>query len=80
MSLSENDLIEAGFQKHIMLGTGWNSINSMREAIYYYTNGRITINATEIWTWFLDSKQRNDISVSNKESLIQLLNENKKLK
>jgi hypothetical protein len=56
-----------------MLGTGWNSISSMCNAIYYYRNGRITINATEFWTWFLDGVQQNDISVSDKENLSELL-------
>jgi hypothetical protein len=73
VGLSENDLVELGFSKHLMVGTGWNSISSMRDAVYYYKNGRITINATNVWTWFLDSDQRNDIAVSSKESLSELL-------
>jgi hypothetical protein len=71
--LDENALVENGFQKKLMLGTGFNSIHSMRPAQYYYTNGRITINATEIWTWFLDSEQRNDIAVSNTTDLRSLI-------
>ena len=71
--LTEKDLIELGFTQHLMVGTGWNSISSMRDAVYYYKKGRITINATEFWTWFLDDDQRNDIGVSNKENLIKLL-------
>jgi hypothetical protein len=71
--LTEDNLVELGFSKHTMLGTGWNSISSMCNAIYYYRNGRITINATEFWTWFLDGVQRNDISVSDKEKLSELL-------
>ncbi len=73
VGLSENDLVELGFSKHLMVGTGWNSISSMRDAVYYYKNGRITINANNFWTWFLDSDQRNDIAVSSKESLSELL-------
>ena len=72
--ITESDLVECGFTKHLIMGTGWNSISSMREAVYYYKNGRITINATYFWTWFLDGEQRNDISVSSKESLINLIN------
>lgn len=71
--LTESDLVDAGFTKHLMAGTGWNSISSMRDAVYYYKNGRITINATTFWTWFLDDDQRNDIAVSSKESLLELL-------
>lgn len=73
VGLSENDLVELGFSKHLMVGTGWNSISSMRDAVYYYKNGRITINATHFWTWFLDGDQRNDIAVSSKEYLLELL-------
>ena len=72
-NLIENDLIELGFSKHTMLGTGWLSISSMCDAIYYYKNGKVSINATEIWTWFLDGEQRNDIAVYNKKSLSELL-------
>ena len=73
VGLSENDLVELGFSKHLMVGTGWNSINSMRDAVYYYKNGRITINATHFWTWFLDGDQRNYIAVSSKDALSELL-------
>ncbi len=73
MGLKEEDLVDAGFSKHLMLGTGWLTISSMCDAQYYYIKGRITINATEFWTWFLDKDQRNDIAVSNKESLKELL-------
>lgn len=72
--IEESDLIEAGFSKHLMVGTGWNSTASMCDAVYYYKNGRITINATEFWTWFLDGEQRNDISVNSKEELLNMLN------
>jgi hypothetical protein len=71
--ITENDLIELGFTQHLMPGTGWNSVSSMRDAVYYYENGRIAINATEFWTWFLDNIQRNDIEVNTKEELIKLL-------
>lgn len=71
--LTEDNLIEAGFSKHLMPGTGWNSINSMRDAIYYYKKGKITINATEFWTWFLNGEQRNDIAVSNMDDLKKLI-------
>ena len=71
--LTEQHLVECGFKKNLMPGTGWNSINSMRDAVYYYTQGRITINATYYWTWFLDGEQRNDICVCNKEELEKLL-------
>jgi len=71
--LSEDDLVELGFQKRLMLGTGYVSISSMRPAQYYYKKGRITINATEFWTWFLDGQQRNDIAVSSKGALRELL-------
>lgn len=71
--LSESDLVELGFSKHLMLGTGWNSVNSMRDAVYYYKKGRITINATYFWTWFLDNDQRNDIAVGDREALCELL-------
>lgn len=73
-TLLEEHLVELGFSKHLMTGTGYNSINSMRDAVYYYKNGRITINATSIWTWFLDGKQRNDVAVKTIEHLIVLLN------
>ena len=72
-TLLESDLEDAGFTKHLMGGTGWNSISSMQDPIYYYKNGRICINATEIWTWFLDNKQRNDIAVYTKNDLINLV-------
>jgi hypothetical protein len=80
MKLNESDLVELGFEKILMAGTGWNSISSMRDAIYYYKKDRITINATYFWTWFLDDDIRNDIGVTNKENLIKLLEkyENKK--
>ena len=71
--LTEQDLMDAGFSQHLMTGTGWNSISSMRDAFYYYKNGRITINATYFWTWFLDADQRNDIGVSSKEALDKML-------
>ena len=71
--LIEDDLVELGFEKKLMLGTGWLSTNSMRDAVYYYTKGRITINATYHWTWFLDNDQRNDIAVHTKDLLIDLL-------
>lgn len=71
--LLESHLEELGFSKHTMIGTGWNSISSMCDAIYYYKNGRITINATTFWTWFLDGEQRNDIAVSSKEAMVELL-------
>lgn len=71
--LSENDLVDLGFSKHLMVGTGWNTISSMQDAIYYYKKGRITINATYFWTWFLDDEQRNDIAVSTKPELSKLL-------
>lgn len=73
VGLSENDLVELGFSKNLMLGTGWISINSMCDAVYYYKKGRITINATEFWTWFLDDEQRNDIAVHSKDALSELL-------
>jgi hypothetical protein len=73
LGLSENDLVELGFSKNLMAGTGWNTINSMRDAVYYYKKGRITINASRYWTWFLDNDQRNDVSVNNKEALSELL-------
>jgi hypothetical protein len=72
--LTEIDLVEIGFEKKLMLGTGYVSINSMQPPIYYYKKGRITINATEIWTWFLDNHQRNDIAVTTKNSLYNLIN------
>lgn len=72
MKLTEQDLIKSGFSQHLMAGTGWNSISSMCDPIYYYKKGRITINATEIWTWFLDGEQRNDIAVSSIEELEKL--------
>ena len=71
--LTEKDLIDLGFEQKLMLGTGWLTTLSMRDAVYYYTKGRITINATKFWTWFLDNDQRNDIAVSSKESLEKLL-------
>ena len=71
--LSEDDLVELGFEKRLMLGTGYVSISSMRPAQYYYKKGRITINATQFWTWFLDGEQRNDIAVSSKDALRELL-------
>ena len=73
VGLSENDLVELGFSKNLMAGTGWNTINSMRDAVYYYKKGRITINASRYWTWFLDNDQRNDISVNSKDALSELL-------
>lgn len=71
--LIETDLVKLGFTKHLMIGTGFTSISSMQEAIYYYKYGRLTINATEFWTWFLDDEQRNDISVSSKQDLMELM-------
>ena len=71
--LSENDLVNLGFIKHTMIGTGWNSISSMRDAIYYYENGRITISAEKYWRWYVDNEPRNDIAVSTKEKLEELL-------
>lgn len=71
--LKESDLVELGFSKNLMLGTGWLTINSMRDAIYYYKKGRITINATRYWTWFIDDEQRNDLAVSTKEELQVLI-------
>jgi hypothetical protein len=72
-SINENDLVELGFSKRLMLGTGYVSTSSMRPAQYYYTNGRVAINATMFWTWFLDGEQRNDIAVSTKQRLSELL-------
>lgn len=71
--LSEDDLVELGFEKRLMFGTGYVSISSMRPAQYYYKKGRITINATQFWTWFLDGEQRNDIAVSSKDALSEIL-------
>ena len=73
-TLTEKDLVDLGFSKHLMVGTGYTTISSMTPPIYYYKNGRITINATTFWTWFLDGKQRNDISVLTKNKLKELLN------
>ena len=72
--ITEQDLIDCKMERHQMMGTGWNSIGSMGDAIYYYKKGRITINATEFWTWFLDDAMRNDIAVYTKGDLINLLN------
>lgn len=74
--LTKYDLLELGFTEHLMRGTGYMSVASMHPPIYYYINNRITINATEIWTWFLDDKQRNDIAVGTKEELKLLLEKN----
>ncbi len=71
--LTEDNLVELGFTKRMMAGTGWLTIYSMRDAIYWYEKGRIAINATTFWTWFLDKKQRNDIAVNTKEELAELL-------
>lgn len=71
--LTEKDLMDVGFERHLMVGTGWNTISSMRDAVYYYTKGNITINATSMWTWFLNGEQRNDIAVYSKEKLIELV-------
>jgi hypothetical protein len=71
--LTEDDLLDLGFEKHLMIGTGYISISSMRPALYYYKKGRLSINATEIWTWFLDGEQRNDIAVSTKDELKKLI-------
>jgi hypothetical protein len=72
--LEESHLVELGFEKKTMHGTGWNSIGSMQDAIYYYKNGRISINCTRYWTWFLDGEQDNSIAVGTKEGLEELLN------
>ena len=72
-SLFETSLENLGFTKHLMLGTGWLSTSSMTDAIYYYKNGRITINCTKFWTWFLDGEMRNDIAVATEDELINLL-------
>jgi len=77
--ITERDLIKLGFSKHHMTGsgviTGSGEIisTSINPAQYWYKNDRISINATMFWTWFLDGKQRNDISVSSIESLKDLL-------
>lgn len=71
--ITENDLELLGFTKHLMPGTGWLTTNSMRDAVYYYKKGRISINATEFWTWFLDGEQRNDIAVDTVAQLEILL-------
>jgi hypothetical protein len=73
MNLSENDLLELGFEQRLMLGTGWLTISSMRDAEYYYIKGRITISCSHFWRWYLDDDQRNDIAVNSKEELIELL-------
>lgn len=68
--LTEQDLIDCGFTQKLMLGTGtWRH----PEKIYYYEKGSIAINATYHWTWFLNSEQRNDIAVYNKQALTKLL-------
>lgn len=74
MKLTEKDLLDIGFDKKLMVGTGFNSIISMTPAIYYYRKNRITINATTHWTWFLDGEQRNDIAVESRKKLLKLLN------
>jgi hypothetical protein len=56
-----------------MVGTGYLTINSMTPAVYYYKRGRITINATHFWTWFLDGEQRNDIAVYSIDDLKKLI-------
>lgn len=71
--LKESHLEELGFKKLLMHGTGYISISSMRPAQYYYKNGRITINCTTFWTWFLDGEQDNSIAVGTKESLEEFL-------
>lgn len=68
MALTEQDLLDVGFTQHLMVGTGWNTISSMCDSVYYYVNNRITINATRFWTWFLDGVQKNDIAVHSKET------------
>lgn len=63
--ITEKDLIDVGFTQHKM--------TSQFNSPSYYKNGRITINATRYWTWFLDDEQDNSIAVSSKEALIKLL-------
>ena len=71
--LTEEMIEQVGFTKHTMIGTGYNSISSMTDAVYYYKYGRITINATTFWTWFLDNEIRNDIAVTNIKDLVLLI-------
>lgn len=72
-NLTEQDLEDMGFSKQIMTGTGWRTTRSMCDPIYYYQKGRLTINATHFWTWFLDGNQRNDLAVYTKAQLVNLL-------
>lgn len=70
MRLKENDLIDLGFEKRLVLGTGFVSISSMSPAKYYYVKGRLAINCVmDWWTWFLDDVPRNDIAKHSKKEL-----------
>ena len=74
MKLTEKDLIDLGFEKRLVLGTGYVSILSMTPAKYFYVKGRLTINCVmDWWTWFLDGEMRNDIAKSSKEDLKKYL-------
>jgi hypothetical protein len=77
VELTEQDLIDCGMKQRQMLGTGWRSTSSMCDAVYYYEHGRIGINATYFWTWFVDGEMHNEIAVYSKDKLTELLNKHK---
>ncbi len=73
-NLNEQDLVDVGMKQHLVMGTGWITTSSMNDAAFYYEKGRVSIKCSEIsWYWFIDDKPRNDLSVSNKADLKQLL-------
>lgn len=73
-NLNEQHLVDLGMKRHLVMGTGWVTTSSMKDAVFYYEKGRVSIKCSEIsWYWFIDDKPRNDLAVSNKVDLKKLL-------
>lgn len=71
--LEEKHFEELGFTKHLVIGTGWLTTNSMRDAVYYYTNRNLRVTCSEFWRWYKNDELRQDIAVYFKEDLLDLL-------
>lgn len=71
--LEEKHFEELGFKKNLVLGTGWLTISSCRDAEYYYTKGSLSVNCGTYWRWYLNNEQRNDLAKYYKEDLVEWL-------
>lgn len=73
--ITEEDLIENGFTQYLLLGVGGVPVGTKDNPIYFYTNGRITVNVTEDWSWFLDGIQEDNDKIDSVYKLEKYIKE-----